>query len=33
VASDVWLAIAYGVAYMAIILLGAVVVFERRDFR
>jgi hypothetical protein len=29
----VWLAIAYGVAYMAIILLGGVVVFERRDFR
>jgi ABC-type transport system involved in multi-copper enzyme maturation permease subunit len=33
VASDVWLAMAYGVAYISIILLGAVVVFERRDFR
>jgi ABC-type transport system involved in multi-copper enzyme maturation permease subunit len=31
--SDVWLAIAYGVAYMVIILLGAVLVFERRDLR
>jgi ABC-type transport system involved in multi-copper enzyme maturation permease subunit len=32
-ASDVWLAIAYGFAYIAIVLLGAVTVFERRDFR
>ena len=32
-ASDIWLAIAYGVAYVAIVLLGAVVIFERRDFR
>jgi len=32
-ASDVWLATTYGVAYVAIILLGAVAVFERRDFR
>jgi hypothetical protein len=29
----VWLAIFYGFAYIAIVLLGAVVVFERRDFR
>ena len=32
-ASDVWLAIFYGFAYIAIVLLGAVAVFERRDFR
>jgi len=33
VASDVWLAIAYGSAYVAVVLVAAVSVFERRDFR
>jgi ABC-type transport system involved in multi-copper enzyme maturation permease subunit len=32
-ASDVWLPLLYGAAYISIILLGAVAVFERRDFR
>ena len=32
-ATDVWLALAYGFAYIAIVLLGAVALFERRDFR
>jgi Cu-processing system permease protein len=32
-ASDVWLPLAYGVAYCAVVLVGAVAIFERRDFR
>jgi Cu-processing system permease protein len=33
VASDVWLPVLYGTAYAAIVLAGAVVIFERRDFK
>jgi len=32
-ASDVWLPLAYGVGYTGLLLLGAVAIFERRDFR
>jgi ABC-type transport system involved in multi-copper enzyme maturation permease subunit len=32
-ASDVWLPVAYGLGYVAILLAGAVTLFERRDFR
>ena len=32
-ASDVWLPLAYGVAYGAVVLVLAVAIFERRDFR
>jgi hypothetical protein len=32
-ASDVWLPLLYGAGYAAVVLVGAVVVFERRDFR
>ena len=32
-ASDVWLALAYGGGYSAVVLVAAVAVFERRDFR
>ncbi len=32
-ASDVWLPLAYGVAYCAVVLILAVAIFERRDFR
>ncbi len=32
-ASDVWLALAYGTGYTAVVLVAAVSVFERRDFR
>jgi ABC-type transport system involved in multi-copper enzyme maturation permease subunit len=32
-ASDVWLAIAYGAGYSAVVLVAAVSLFERRDFR
>ena len=32
-ASDVWLAIVYGVGYSAVVLVAAVTLFERRDFR
>jgi ABC-type transport system involved in multi-copper enzyme maturation permease subunit len=32
-ASDVWLPLAYGAGYVAIVLLAAVSIFERRDFR
>jgi ABC-type transport system involved in multi-copper enzyme maturation permease subunit len=31
--SDVWLAVVYGMAYSAIVLVAAVTVFQRRDFR
>jgi ABC-type transport system involved in multi-copper enzyme maturation permease subunit len=30
---DVWLAVAYGIGYIAIVLVGAVLVFESRDMR
>ena len=33
VASDVWLPAAYAAGYIAILLVGAVALFERRDFR
>ncbi len=33
VASDVWLPVLYGMAYATIVLAGAVVIFERRDFK
>jgi Cu-processing system permease protein len=32
-ASDLWLPLGYGIAYCAVVLVGAVVIFERRDFR
>jgi ABC-type transport system involved in multi-copper enzyme maturation permease subunit len=32
-ASDVWLPLAYGLAYTAVVLVAAVAIFERRDFR
>jgi hypothetical protein len=32
-ASDVWLPLAYGAAYSAVVLVLAVTIFERRDFR
>jgi hypothetical protein len=32
-ASDVWLPTLYGAAYTAIVLVGAVAIFERRDFK
>lgn len=32
-AFDVWLPLVYGVGYAAIVLLGAMAIFERRDFR
>jgi hypothetical protein len=32
-ASDVWLALVYGVSYSAVVLVAAVALFERRDFR
>ena len=32
-ASDVWLPVAYGAGYLSLVLLCAVAVFERRDFR
>jgi ABC-type transport system involved in multi-copper enzyme maturation permease subunit len=32
-AADVWLPLLYGVAYATLLLLAAVVIFERRDFR
>jgi len=32
-ASDVWLPLAYGLGYSAVVLVGAVALFERRDFR
>jgi ABC-type transport system involved in multi-copper enzyme maturation permease subunit len=32
-ASDVWLPVAYGAGYAALILVGAMTIFERRDFR
>jgi ABC-type transport system involved in multi-copper enzyme maturation permease subunit len=32
-ASDVWLPLAYGLAYTVVVLVGAVAIFERRDFR
>jgi ABC-type transport system involved in multi-copper enzyme maturation permease subunit len=32
-ASDVWLPLVYGAAYVAVVLVAAVAVFERRDFR
>ena len=32
-ASDVWLPLAYGVGYTGLLLLAAVTIFERRDFR
>jgi ABC-type transport system involved in multi-copper enzyme maturation permease subunit len=32
-ASDVWLGIAYGAGYSAVVLVAAVAIFERRDFR
>jgi hypothetical protein len=30
---DLWFPLLYGVAYCAVVLVGAVVIFERRDFR
>jgi Cu-processing system permease protein len=32
-ASDVWLPVLYAIGYVGILLLGAVAIFERRDFR
>jgi ABC-type transport system involved in multi-copper enzyme maturation permease subunit len=32
-AFDVWLPLVYGIGYAAIVLLGAMMIFERRDFR
>jgi ABC-type transport system involved in multi-copper enzyme maturation permease subunit len=32
-ASEVWVPLVYAVGYVALLLLGAVVIFERRDFR
>ena len=32
-ASDVWLALAYGAGYVAVVLVAAVAIFDRRDFR
>jgi hypothetical protein len=32
-ASDVWLPVAYGIGYTGLLLLLAVAIFERRDFR
>ena len=32
-ASDVWLPLLYGMGYVAIVLISAVAIFERRDFR
>jgi len=32
-ASDVWLPLVYGAGYVAIVLISAVAIFERRDFR